>query len=369
VRIAHISTVHSATDLRIFAKECRSLQRAGHDVSFVVPHPRDEVRDGVRILGVRRRSGRLGRFSRTGLDLLRRAIADGAAACHLHDPDLLPFIVPLKLAGKRVVYDAHEDLPKEILSKPWIPPALRAGVSWTAGNVELLATRFADAIVAATPSIARRFPRSKTVVVQNFPLPEELVAVNGGTAYAHRPLMLAYVGGLSAIRGAREMIEALERIPASVPLRLAFAGRFENAAIEQDCRARPGWARVDPLGFIGRAEVAALLGKSRAGVVLFLPEPNHLEAYPTKLFEYMSAGIPVIASDFPLWREIVEEVGCGVLADPLDPAAIARAVSWIIDHPAEAAAMGERGRAAVLQRFAWPFEEQKLLRLYDSLGA
>jgi glycosyltransferase involved in cell wall biosynthesis len=81
----------------------------------------------------------------------------------------------------------------------------------------------------------------------------------------------------------------------------------------------------------------------------------------------MSAGLPVIASDYPRWREIVDDAGCGLLVDPTDPAAIAAAMQWILDHPEEAEAMGERGRRAILDRYSWDREADKLIELYATL--
>ena len=109
---------------------------------------------------------------------------------------------------------------------------------------------------------------------------------------------------------------------------------------------------------------SCLLGKARVGLLLFQPDPNHMESYPNKLFEYMAAGRPVITSDFPFWRQFVSELGTGLMVDPKDPQAIAEAISWILDHPREAEAMGERGRAAVMERFTWEREADKLVGLY-----
>ncbi len=95
--------------------------------------------------------------------------------------------------------------------------------------------------------------------------------------------------------------------------------------------------------------------------------PNHVDAQPNKMFEYMSAGIPVIASDFPLWREIIEGCGCGICVDPLDPKKIAEAIDYLVDNPEIARRMGENGRKAVYDRYNWDVEEKKLLALYDSL--
>jgi glycosyltransferase involved in cell wall biosynthesis len=78
----------------------------------------------------------------------------------------------------------------------------------------------------------------------------------------------------------------------------------------------------------------------------------------------MSAGTPVIASDFPEWREIIEECGCGLVVDPHDPNEIAEAINYLLTHPHEAEAMGRLGRKAVEEKFNWSSEERKLLALY-----
>ena len=131
--------------------------------------------------------------------------------------------------------------------------------------------------------------------------------------------------------------------------------------------ALDGWKRVRERGQIGRVEVAASFGRAKAGLVLFHPEPNHVNSQPNKLFEYMSAGLPVIASDFPLWRDLVVSMGAGILVDPRRPDEIARAIEFVVGNPGEAEAMGRRGREAVLAWCNWEEESRKLVALYDRL--
>ena len=147
-----------------------------------------------------------------------------------------------------------------------------------------------------------------------------------------------------------------------------LAGAFDSASLEKEVRGLAGWSRVDFLGWQSRRQVAGLLGSVRAGLVLFHPVPNHVEAEPNKLFEYMAAGLPIVASDFPLWREIVGKTECGLLVDPLDPSAIADAIRWIFEHPDDAAAMGERAQEAARTRYNWDAEARKLLEFYGKLA-
>ena len=128
-----------------------------------------------------------------------------------------------------------------------------------------------------------------------------------------------------------------------------------------------GWQNVNEYGFLDRLGVRNILARSAAGVVTFYPLPNHVDAQPNKMFEYMSAGIPVIASHFPLWREIIEDNQCGLLVDPLNPEAIANAIDYLINNPQEARSMGQNGRRAVEEKYNWTIEQQKLLEFYQRI--
>jgi glycosyltransferase involved in cell wall biosynthesis len=271
----------------------------------------------------------------------------------------------LKRRGARVIYDVHEDAPHEALSvnkdRPW-NGRLK---SWAWLLLEGVARRVCDAFVCATPAIARRFPRWRTVTVQNFPLLEEFAPP--GSAEAEREASLVYVGSITAIRGAREMVRALELLPESLPGRLLLAGPVHPPGLLPELERLPGWRRVDYLGVQPRPAVRQLLSRARLGIVLFHPERDHLDAMPNKLFEYMAAGLPVVASDFPLWRQIVAGAGCGLLVNPRNPLAVASAIRFLLEHPVEAAAMGRRGRAVVCERYNWQPEARKLLDLYKEL--
>ena len=305
-------------------------------------------------------------MTRTVWEVYRMAVGLGASVYHFHDAELIPVGLLLKLKGKRVVYDVHEDLPRDILDKDWISPVL-AGLMATAGAAtEAIGGLLFDGIIAATPTIATRFPRRKTLTVQNFPQLTFREA-NGARLYRNRRPIAAFVGGITRHRGAQEMVVAMSKLPKSSDARLVMAGLFDPPDLEHELRSLPGWSQVEYRGWQPRAEIDDLLNESRLGLVLFHPFQNYMEAQPNKLFEYMSAGIPVIASDFPIWREIVGTIGCGTLVNPLDARAIADAIQWIFDHPREAEEMGRRGAAAVRSKYNWPNEEHKLLGLYARL--
>ena len=183
--------------------------------------------------------------------------------------------------------------------------------------------------------------------------------------WAQKNNEVAYVGGISKIRGIEELIAAMDFTQG---VRLNLAGIFSETAVEEKVRNCQGWSLVTHLGFVNRQQVNALLAKSKAGLVTFLPSPNHIDAQPNKMFEYMSSGLPIITSNFTLWREIVEGNECGLCVDPMVPRAIGEAIQYLIDHPSEADQMGKNGRQAIEKKYNWSIEEQKLLKLYKEFS-
>jgi glycosyltransferase involved in cell wall biosynthesis len=354
MKIVHLTTLHSPRDVRIFVKEARSQAAAGHEVHVVAPGASGS-QDGVELhdLGARTDAG-LGALQgrlRAAWRAARRLRGD---VYHLHEPELIPLGVALKATGAQVVYDAHEETPLEVRAlhpnRPVLGRALSLG--WTMAEKVIAAT--ADGIVAATPAIARRFPDRKTVVVRNFPTAEEAERF-AGAPLAERPPNVVYLGGLTVIRGAREMAAAIDLVRHS-EARLVLAGPGATD-VSGD--------RIDVRGWLSREGVAEVLREARVGLLVLHPVPAHLESLPIKLFEYMAAGIPVVASDFPAWRELVGDAG--VLVDPYDIGAIAEAIDTLLGDPDTAEAMGARGREAVRERYGWEAEAERLLSLYERL--
>lgn len=374
MRVMHLSSGHRAGEARIFCKECRTLARAGYDVTCIVPgDPHftpagvDVVQDGIRTITVKGPSGRLARFTATPWAVVGMGLRQNGVLYHFHDPELIPMGFLLRLFGKRVIYDVHEDVPRDILVKEWIPRVLRRPIAAAMAFVEWIAGHTLSGIVAATPTIAERFPKKQVVLVQNFALTSEL-AIHDRDPHTDRRA-ITYVGTIAAERCAAEMVEAIAAVRRFPDVRLILAGRMHPDSLTQRLAALPGWARVDHRGLLDRNGVRGVLAESRVGLVFCYPEQRYIDSQPTKLFEYMSAGLPVICADFPKWREIVEGNGCGLCVPPRDAAAIATAIEWMFEHPAEAEAMGKRGRELVVKRFNWENEEQELLRLYRKVGA
>ncbi len=215
-----------------------------------------------------------------------------------------------------------------------------------------------DAVVVPTTLIRQRFEALgvRVAEVRNYPRLEHFGEPG---PWETRSAEICYVGAFSRARGLVPLVRAMEAL--DVPLNLA--GVWNEDDLREELRSLPGWVRVREFGVLDQSGVAGLLGRCKIGMVTLLPVTNYLQALPVKLFEYMAAGLPVVASDFPLWREIVESAGCGFLVDPEDPQAIRAAVQYLLTHDEEARTMGERGRSAVLARYHWSTQSQILANL------
>lgn len=364
--IAHLTSAHPRGDTRIFLKECQSLAMAGYTVYLIVGDGQgDEFRNGVSILDVGISKSRIDRMLNITRKIFDRAKSVNADIYHLHDPELIPTGLKLKKIRKKVIFDAHEDVPKQLLGKPYLSRYVKYPLALIFKEYEKRCCPKFDAIVAATPYIREKFLtiNEKTVDINNFPILGELCCQQD--AWETKQNQICYIGGISRIRGIQEIVDAMQFTCPGV--RLQLGGVFNESDIANQVRASPGWSQVDELGFLDRHEVKNVLTRCRAGLVILHPLSNYLDSLPVKMFEYMSAGIPVISSNFPLWKKIIEKHNCGFCVDPFSPREIAKAIDSLINNPEQAKELGENGRQAVLNAYNWGKEELKLNRLYSNI--
>ena len=288
--------------------------------------------------------------------------------CHAHDLNaLIPAYFAARLTGARLIYDAHEletgRNPGHRPPSPW--------KRWMWQPLEGLLIRQADAVITVSPSIAGELVRlygiSQPVLLRNCP---ELIALPPrGALRALLELpddvqIVLYQGGLAKGRGLEPLVRAVARVPAAVLVMLGDGPLGDRLTV-----------LVTELGIEGRVHLPGrvpwrdlLLYTRDANVGVSLIEDvcsSYYYSLPNKLFEYLTVGVPVLASDFPDMRQVVLGAGAGIVAGPADVEGIAAALRRLLADRSALAEMGRRARQAAVEQYNWSQESKVLLALYD----
>ena len=361
----HLTTVHNPLDTRIFHKEIKSLTSAGFRIKYIAKSPPDIRIHNLEIDPLPMPRGKLERVTTLMQQAYAKIKSTDAKILHIHDPELIPLALVFKRRGMKVIYDAHEDFPKQVMGKDWIPSFLKPPVSAAAYLLESLASKYFDAIVVANPPVIQKFPPKKTILIRNLPILKRFEPVYNLVPYQNRDKALIYVGKIGRIRSIREIILALGLVS---DVTLHLIGDFDDRTLFEEMQRLPGWSKVKYYGWQDYSQMIPLLAQARAGLALLKPVPNFRTNIPVKVLEYMAAGLPVIASNFDsYWKKIFDETGAGILVSPDDPSEIASAIRWLFSHPDVAEEMGRRGRNYVFKNCSWEHESTKLVSLYKKL--
>ncbi len=365
--IVHITTVHSPFDNRIFHRECKTLVAAGYEVVLIAPHNRDEKVDGVQICALPPARGRLARMSLGVWRALRLSLRQRAIVYHFHDPEFIAAGLLLRLFGKKVIYDVHEDNSTALLEREYLPRSLRKVLARLLGAVERAAARCFHTVLAER-YYAERFPQG--VIVLNyarFPEAEEAVLAQRPTL---GPMRLLYTGNVKEFRGALHHARILHQLPQAEVFLVGCCAPDLAEKLRKMVGEKEERLHIEGVGrYVPYERIIEYYLRERwtAGLAIFPPGRHTLRKELTKVFEYMAYGIPVICADFPNLRRIVKENECGLCVDPEDDAAVAEAVRYLSENPQEAQRLGQNGRQAAHERYNWDVEAEKLLDLYREI--
>ena len=367
LRLVHLTSVHRTFDVRIFDKHCRTSVEAGDEVVLVSTHDRDEVVDGVVIKSVPKRSHRLLRMTLTAWQVYRTARRQQADLYVIHDPELLPWARLLRWTGHRVIYDMHENVPKDILSKTWIPAWLRKPLACTVRYVERLLIGKMPVLFAESSYVASYPWVENSAVIRNC----AKLDLSEPVAREGNPPTLAYIGAVSRDRGSVVTLEALKLLAErGLSVGWLCIGPISPAEHESELLSfveKHGLSRVEFTGYIKSSQAIKRIADCTIGIAVLQPEPNFVESYPTKIFEYMALGMPVVTSRFPLYQEVIEQSQCGVCVDPTDANEIADAIESLVQQPELSQQYGDRGRQAVVETYNWGVEFKKLRTFYEQV--
>lgn len=367
LKVCHLTSAHKSYDTRIFFKECVSIAASGVSTYLVVTGTHDHEKYGVNIVNAGEYyESRLKRMLIAAWRVYRAGVKIDADIYHFHDPELLPYGLILKLSGRKVVYDVHEDVAADILDKDWIAGWLRKSIAGMFDFLEKVIASGFDGIAAVTVDIANKFKsrkRTKVVLVRNFPVISLIDNVAKDSEIKGEKFILIYSGMLTRNRGLVPLIQALHFVPQDIELWLL--GEWENEALQNECSLLSGYTKVRYLGRVSQEMSIARIKEANVGMINFLPIPNHVTALPNKPFEYMACGLPMIMSDFDSWKEMF--TGCALFVNPNDSKDIAEKITYLYQNRQMATEFGQKGFNLVRDRYSWESESKTLVNLYNEI--
>ena len=331
MHICHFTSAHNRFDTRIFEKMCRSISEHGFSVTLIVADGKgNEIIENINIIDVGQKVGRINRMFLTTKLIRKACLKINADIFHFHDPELLFVGLSLKKTGKKVVYDSHEDTVGTLLIKPYLKSPINIIISRLYNIIEKNICIKFDGVIGATPQITSQFiaKSKKSININNYPI---LGKAHIDVAWSDKQMEACYVGGIAYSRGAKEIVTAMSLVKSNV--RLNLVGDYNQVNLEFELKSLSSFSKINEFGYLSKIEVNKIYERSMVGIITSYPFPTYLESLPIKMFEYMSAGIPFIASDFPFWRKLLNGYDCCIFVDPLNPQLIADAIDYLILNP------------------------------------
>ncbi|MDP8205800.1 MAG: glycosyltransferase family 4 protein [Candidatus Electryonea clarkiae] len=362
--VCHLTSAHRALDTRIFNREAISLLKAGYNVSIIGSHHTNEFVSGVKIISLKPPAGIFSRLF-VAFKILQLSLRENAAIYHFHDPELIPAGLFLKIFGKRVIYDVHEDYEQNFLTRKRIKPPFDQLIARMFTHIERFASMFFDFIVVVDSNIKSKFSPDKTRLITNVP-PRNFTDTSR-TRQTNESFRLLFLGIISYSHGITQMLDAIQLMKNKKYIELHLIGTLEMPEMVKLWENNP---QVIHHGRVPWEKTRQMLTNADLGLFLYQPNPTHwyfTGEGNTKLFEYMGSGLPLLYSNFPKLKKLIDPIGCGQSVDPTNPEKIAQAIDLLYEEQEVRLDMGEKGKQAVLKRFNWEVEEQKLFEIYSKV--
>jgi len=369
ISVCHLTSVHPPFDIRIFYKECISLAKAGYVVTLVAPIDKVTDRLGIKVVPIVLPKSRLKRMMVVNWRMFRLAIKQKASIYHFHDPEIMPCGVLLRCAGKKVIFDVHENIRLSIQSKEWLYKSLKPVIRGLYYLTERFSMCFFNHLILAEDSYLAYYPKYKSTVVLNYPIFKNIEPKSNKSI---QPVKLIYSGVIHELRGICEMLLLVKLLTDhKLDVTLTLVGEVRPPSLKSELEK---WINVHGLdkqiiymGKVDYLKVSDYLNEATIGLSLLKPIANYTGSLPTKIFEYMQHELPVIANNFGLIQSYVDQEGVGICIDIDRIEDDLNKIIELVKSATMQKQMGERGKILTRDRWNWASQEEKLIQVYHQL--
>ncbi|MFH5801503.1 glycosyltransferase [Haladaptatus sp. CMAA 1911] len=367
-KVVHLSTVHTTFDARIFHKECKTLRDAGHEVILYCHHPSSTIVDGIRIKSLGTPTSRPDRWKNIP-SAARRAARENADVYHFHDPELIPAAMYLsKTTTGKVIFDVHENYPNKIERREWIPNVVKPILRRSFPFIQTAAAGRFDGLIGATEWVTDQFSHPMAVTVHNYPIADK-IELPESPRHSEHEYQLAYVGSLNTNRGMVRMVKLTrDLVNKGLDVGLWLIGPIDGADAKRQADKIISKNNLENnitfFGEVNYVDIFEYLCGADAGLALTQPE-DCVGAIPSKLFDYMYADLPIIASSMPMTNQYLPD-NCGITVPFHDINCIGQDVEDLLRSGRHTELAGN-GQEHIHEKFSWEQEQKTLLSLYNSL--
>lgn len=364
MKICHLTITNQCHLPRLY-KECKSAKQVGYK-PYIVSGGDTFVDAGIQYIGVPFRYSSRRKMFRLAKEVVNKGLEIDADIYQLHDPIFLLFALKLKRRGKKVIFDSHEFYGLQIREKQYLPKILRNSIAYIYMCLEAYICKRIDAVIQVCTLEGLDYFKKrcrKTIFLIN--ASESLFFVPNNIIPFERRNKVVHVGALTYNRGITHLVEA----GLYTNVKIELVGSFSSKTYEEQVQQISGYENVIYRGYVDKKELPSILNESFAGIstLLNVGQYSKIDTLPTKVYEYMAMGLPVILSNTPYNVTLNRKYDFAICVDPADSKNIAQAINYLKDNPSIAKEMGERGRQLVLNYFNWEIEGKKLLELYSQL--
>lgn len=366
ISVCHVTSAHSRYDGRIFLKQCSSLAKNNYKVTLLCCDTLDdEVKNKVNIVSINKQFSSLrDRIFNSKRMLKKMCLEINADIYQFHDPDLLSLALYMKRKGKVVIFDSHEDYPSLFLEKQSIPVFLRKCLSSVYSLYEKHVFKKIDGVICVADYQLDRIKRinSNAVIITNYPIIDNDFKKNKSVKNT-----LCFAGGVRADWNHDTVIKAIEDID---DVKYMVAGSYKESYLKT-LKSYKGFEKVEFLGKLDKKGVKDLYSNSNVGIALCSYRPNTCykkgSLGNTKIFEYMMYELPVIFTDFDVFKNILKEGKFGIPVNPYDSKEVEAALRCLLDNPKIAKEMGAIGRKLVVEKYNWEAQAKILIKFYNDV--